>query len=100
MNWREMAACRGEDPDLFFPIGNVRSGMGLLQVDEAKAVCHRCPVVRQCLDWALEVHPVDGIWGGTTEEERRAVKRRAVHNLRTRGSEAPRRTRNTTGAAA
>ncbi|MFD8693164.1 WhiB family transcriptional regulator [Streptomyces sp. NPDC059651] len=101
MNWREMAICRGEDPDLFFPIGNVRSGMALLQIDEAKAVCHRCPVMQQCLNWAMKVDSVEGVWGGTTEAERRAVRRRAVRNPRNpQGPRTPRKIRNTSGAAA
>lgn len=75
MRWRERAAClRVDDPDLFFPIGI--SGLTFVQVDEAKAVCHRCPVMEQCLDWALYARHVEGIWGGTTESERRAMRRR------------------------
>jgi WhiB family redox-sensing transcriptional regulator len=74
LSWHERAGCLGQDPDLFFPVGT--SGPALIQIDEAKAVCGRCPVVRQCLDWALRAGQVDGIWGGTTESERRAVSRR------------------------
>lgn len=73
-HWRERAACLHEDPELFFPIGN--SGPTLAQIHAAKAVCRRCPVVQQCLDWAVEVGHVEGIWGGTTESERRAMRRR------------------------
>ncbi|MEV6177209.1 WhiB family transcriptional regulator [Streptomyces sp. NPDC052016] len=72
--WRERAACLHEDPDLFFPIGN--TGPTLHQIDEAKAVCGRCPVVEQCLEWAVRVGQADGIWGGMTESERRALTRR------------------------
>ncbi|MFI5966818.1 WhiB family transcriptional regulator [Streptomyces asoensis] len=73
-NWREHAACRHEDPDLFFPIGT--SGPALLQVEQAKAVCGRCPVREACLDWAMETDQTLGVWGGTGENERRALKRR------------------------
>lgn len=52
MDWRHRAVCREEDPELFFPIGN--TGPALLQIEEAKAVCRRCPVMEQCLQWALE----------------------------------------------
>ncbi|MFJ6070955.1 WhiB family transcriptional regulator [Streptomyces sp. NPDC093065] len=76
MDWREQASCRYEDPDLFFPIGNSESGPSLIQVDEAKSVCRRCPVMETCLNWAIEVPPMEGIWGGTTESERRAIRRR------------------------
>ncbi|WP_432057544.1 WhiB family transcriptional regulator [Streptomyces sp. bgisy022] len=75
-NWRNRAACRTEDPDLFFPIGT--SGPALLQTEQAKAVCRRCPVQQQCLDWALETGQTIGVWGGTGENERRALKRRAA----------------------
>ncbi|MFF1443258.1 WhiB family transcriptional regulator [Streptomyces sp. NPDC058295] len=74
-NWREHAECRNEDPDLFFPIGT--SGPALLQTEQAKAVCRRCPVLEQCLEWAMETDQTLGVWGGTSENERRALKRRA-----------------------
>ncbi|WP_409474736.1 WhiB family transcriptional regulator [Streptomyces sp. HC307] len=79
MYWRERAACLHEDPDLFFPIGN--TGPTLEQIDEAKAVC-RCPVVEQCLDWAIQVGQVEGIWGGMTDSERRAVRRRQARQTK------------------
>ncbi|GAA1401408.1 WhiB family transcriptional regulator [Kitasatospora putterlickiae] len=75
MNWRESARCRGTDPELFFPIGSGTSLPTLAQNDAAKAVCGRCPVSRQCLEWALKA-PVEGVWGGTTEAERRVMRRR------------------------
>jgi WhiB family redox-sensing transcriptional regulator len=76
MSWRERAACRDVDPDLFFPIGT--AGLTLVQIDEAKAVCARCPVRERCLRWAMDVGQVEGIWGGTTESERRATRRRST----------------------
>ncbi|WP_030741425.1 WhiB family transcriptional regulator [Streptomyces sp. NRRL S-31] len=74
-NWRDHAACRQEDPDLFFPIGT--TGPAQVQTEQAKAVCGRCPVREQCLDWALDTDQSIGVWGGTTELERRALRRRA-----------------------
>ncbi|MER6750346.1 WhiB family transcriptional regulator [Streptomyces fungicidicus] len=73
-NWRGRAVCRTEDPDLFFPIGT--SGPALMQTEQAKAVCRRCPVREQCLEWALDTGQSVGVWGGTSETERRALKRR------------------------
>ncbi|MDI6515167.1 WhiB family transcriptional regulator [Streptomyces coelicoflavus] len=73
-NWREHAACRTEDPDLFFPIGT--TGPAALQTEQAKAVCRTCPVREQCLRWALDTGQTLGVWGGTSELERRALKRR------------------------
>jgi WhiB family redox-sensing transcriptional regulator len=74
MTWRDRAACLGVDPELFSPIGN--TGPALLQIEEAKAVCRRCKVVEPCLSWAIEARQEDGVWGGLSADERRAVKRR------------------------
>lgn len=74
MDWRHRAACRDEDPELFFPIGT--SGPALLQVEEAKKVCQRCDVSDMCLQWALDSGQAAGVWGGLSEDERRALKRR------------------------
>jgi WhiB family transcriptional regulator, redox-sensing transcriptional regulator len=74
MDWRDRAACLEEDPELFFPIGN--TGPAILQIEEAKAVCRRCEVIDTCLKWALETGQDAGVWGGLSEDERRALKRR------------------------
>ncbi|MFJ9467958.1 WhiB family transcriptional regulator [Streptomyces caniferus] len=78
MDWRHDAVCREEDPEIFFPVGN--TGPALLQIEEAKAVCRRCPVMGQCLQWALESRQDSGVWGGMSEDERRAMRRRAARN--------------------
>lgn len=72
-NWREYAACRNTDPDLFFPTGT--SGPALEQIEQAKAVCRTCMVQTICLEYALETNQDDGVWGGTSEEERRKLRR-------------------------
>jgi WhiB family redox-sensing transcriptional regulator len=71
-DWRLSAACRDLDPDLFFPIGT--AGPAVTQVAEAKEVCLTCPVRSSCLDWALRHYQDYGIWGGTTERERQALR--------------------------
>jgi len=76
MDWRHRAICRHVDPELFFPIGT--TGPAALQVEEAKAVCRRCPVVNDCLQWALASGQDAGVWGGLDEDERRALRRRGV----------------------
>ena len=76
MDWRHRAACRDEDPELFFPIGT--SGPALLQIDDAKAVCQRCTVIDDCRGWSLETGQEAGVWGGLSEDERRALLRRGV----------------------
>ena len=73
MNWRFEAACGEADPELFFPIGN--SGPALLQVQDAKALCHTCPVLEQCRQWALDFGEEAGVWGALSEDERRAIRR-------------------------
>jgi WhiB family transcriptional regulator, redox-sensing transcriptional regulator len=75
-NWRDGAACRDADPEIFFPEGT--AGPVLLEIDRARALCAECPVRARCLDWALRHGAVFGIWGGLTEDERRAVRRRAL----------------------
>ncbi|HET7408417.1 MAG TPA: WhiB family transcriptional regulator [Mycobacteriales bacterium] len=81
MDWRDHAACLDEDPELFFPIGN--TGPALVQVAEAKAICRRCDVLQECLDWAVSSGQDAGVWGGMSEDERRAFKRRATRAART-----------------
>ncbi len=76
MDWRHRSLCRDVDPELFFPIGT--TGPAALQVAEAKTVCQRCTVIEDCLTWALETGQDAGVWGGTSEDERRALKRRSL----------------------
>jgi WhiB family transcriptional regulator, redox-sensing transcriptional regulator len=66
--WREAAACRDTDPELFFPISS--HGQSREQSERAKDFCMRCPVVRCCLEFALRTRQMHGVWGGMTEEER------------------------------
>lgn len=77
-HWTDSAACRGSgiDPELFFPVSE--TGTAHRQVAQAKAVCARCPVARQCLDWAVRTGEPEGIWGGTTPGERRRLRRRRL----------------------
>lgn len=73
-HWQNRAQCLGEDPELFFPIGN--TGPAVYQIEEAKSVCLRCEVREQCLEWALENGQEYGVWGGMSEDERKPLKRR------------------------
>ena len=83
MDWRHRASRAREQPELFFPVGT--SGPALAQTADAKAVCRRCPVLTECLGWALESGQDFGVWGGTSEDERRALRRRHTP-ARTRAS--------------
>ncbi|MFV0406108.1 MAG: WhiB family transcriptional regulator [Propioniciclava sp.] len=82
MDWRHRAECLTEDPELFFPVGN--TGPAIMQIAEAKKVCDRCDVVAECLQWALDAGQDHGVWGGLSEDERRAMKRRRAR-ARARG---------------
>jgi WhiB family transcriptional regulator, redox-sensing transcriptional regulator len=73
MNWVHRARCKDEDPELFFPIGT--AGSAAAQVDAAKAICMQCEVRSECLEWAMDTGQDAGVWGGLSEEERRALRR-------------------------
>lgn len=79
-DWRAKAACRDKDPELFFPVGN--TGAAYQQIEEAKAVCRTCKVIDACLKCALDTNQDYGVWGGLSEDERRALKRRAMRARR------------------
>lgn len=80
MDWREKAACLTADPELFFPVGN--TGPAVEQIERAKSVCASCPVTEMCLQYAMETGQDSGVWGGLSEDERRALKRRAARARR------------------
>ncbi|MEM7323501.1 MAG: WhiB family transcriptional regulator [Actinomycetota bacterium] len=69
--WYVDGACRGLDPDLFFPERGESTA-------DAKAVCAGCVVRAECLEWALATRERFGIWGGTSERERRRLRRSAA----------------------
>ena len=71
--WRDQAACRHADADLFFPVGSSGAAVGLIKA--AQAVCRRCPVHEACLRFALETNQEAGVWGGKDEAERRGLRR-------------------------
>jgi WhiB family redox-sensing transcriptional regulator len=80
MDWRHRAICRDEDPELFFPIGN--TGPALLQIEQAKGVCRRCPVMQDCLAWALESGQDAGVWGGSAAHSWAATQLHRHHRSR------------------
>jgi len=78
--WRRVSACRDTDPDLFFPVGT--TGPAIEQIENAKAVCDSCEAQTECLEYALATNQDSGIWGGTSEEERRKLRKQ--YNARNR----------------
>ena len=73
MDWMERAGCRDKDPDLFFP--GPTGFLSPREIEIAKAICGRCEVRLPCLQLALGTPDTAGVWGGTTEEERRDLHR-------------------------
>ena len=67
-DWMDDAACAGEDVNKFFP------DMPNSRALDAKAICKTCPVINDCLQHALE-HYEQGVWGGTTDNQRRHLRR-------------------------
>lgn len=73
-DWQTRGACRLQDAELWFPIG--QSNEARAQEEEAKAVCYRCPVMERCGQWALETRQPSGVWGGLSERDRLLIQRR------------------------
>lgn len=72
--WMEWGLCaEGTAPDLWFPDNNRSLDPG---TRFAKAVCTDCPVRSPCLNYALATSQT-GIWGGTTDRERRLMRKQA-----------------------
>ena len=90
-DWRRLAACRSTEPDLFFPVGT--TGPAVDQIEAAKRVCRSCEALEPCLDFALATNQESGVWGGTSEEERRKLRKAwlAARRSRARRLLTPRR---------
>lgn len=73
-SWATRAECLGEFEDLMFPTDGDEAGL-----EAARQVCHRCPVRENCLSEALARGEKHGVWGGTTEDERRSMRRREAN---------------------
>lgn len=66
--WRSLGACRGLDPEIFFPETDE-------QVEQALEICLSCDVRVACLEHALTSREKVGVWGGTTDKDRRRIIR-------------------------
>jgi WhiB family redox-sensing transcriptional regulator len=73
-DWRDEAACAGEDPDLFFASEVTPAGQAAIR--HAKVICWRCPVMQACGQWAFHNREPFGVYGGVSEKERRKILRR------------------------
>lgn len=75
LSWQPRANCIGVDPDIFFPERGAST-------KEAKSICAACIVRTDCLEYALENSEKFGIWGGTSERERRRLRRQRAAERR------------------
>lgn len=66
-SWMARARCRDADPEAFFPRAKGD------QPDDAFAICDMCPVVDECLEYALVTGQRDGVWGRTTHRQRQRI---------------------------
>jgi len=72
-DWQMRAACRGIDTANFYHPENERGPSRVNREQRAKQICAHCPVVENCLRWALAAREPYGVWGGLSVEEREAL---------------------------
>ena len=81
-DWRELALCRQSDADYWFPETTGNSATHTL----AKRICEQCPVIEQCLQFALDNNERYGIWGGKSEHQRARLKSERRSGVRMHGT--------------
>ena len=74
--WQRLGACRGMDSGVFFHPDGERNPSRARRTARAKEVCHRCPVMDLCREFALQTREPFGVWGGLAEAERRIILER------------------------
>ncbi len=81
LTWMQTGECNDKAPDVFFP----SDGVG---VEKAKRVCETCDVKAVCLEYALKNRVDHGVWGGTSERQRRRMLKARKLELKTKDKEA------------
>jgi WhiB family redox-sensing transcriptional regulator len=72
--WQQHGLCRATDSAVFFPPAHFEHKPEReAREAKAKAICMRCPVRVECLEWALAVREPHGVWGGHSESERKQI---------------------------
>lgn len=79
--WRDKAACRREDPALFFNADGETGALRKRRERKAKAICAECPVRAQCLVYAFQRPEKWGTWGGLTQDERATERRKWLRRV-------------------
>ena len=72
-DWQMRASCRGQDTATFYHPENERGPSRARRERQAKQICSGCPVVDNCLRWALSAREPYGVWGGLSVEEREQI---------------------------
>ena len=73
-SWQQLGLCRAEDASVFFPPSTFEHKPEReAREARAKAICLRCEVRAECLEWALQTREPYGVWGGLSESERKQV---------------------------
>lgn len=80
------AACKKAGPEIFFPEGS--PDVVEEQTNEALAICAKCVVQLECLEYALETNQASGIWGGYPEDDRRRLRKTWLAQRRRRNTQA------------
>ncbi|MFI9508638.1 WhiB family transcriptional regulator [Nocardia sp. NPDC052566] len=75
-DWQMYGECRGMNSAVFFHPDRERGSMRAVRIGYAKRICHRCAVLEQCREFALSSGELYGVWGGMSEQERRAEQQR------------------------
>jgi WhiB family redox-sensing transcriptional regulator len=78
LSWRSSAACSGLPHNIFFPSAEANDA----EVAYAKEICDSCQVADACLEFAFETNQRSGVWGGTSEEDRKTLRRRWLADRR------------------
>ncbi|WP_124390575.1 WhiB family transcriptional regulator [Rhodococcus wratislaviensis] len=75
-DWQLRARCRYMDSDLFFAKDNEKKGARVRRERVAKEICRECPVRHQCFEYAMAARELFGVWGGTSESDRKRLRER------------------------
>lgn len=77
--WMAKAACIGVDPRAFFAEGHHARA----QVFAARRICHACPVLEECADYAITTGEYYGVWGGMSQKQLRQRRNRFTSRAKT-----------------
>lgn len=82
LDWMTHAACKTADDRLFFAPDGEQAPERIIREEKAKRVCRRCPVMRDCAEYAVETWQRAGVWGGLTADEIANERRRRMRQER------------------